>query len=126
MAAKTIDTIVFDIMQGRPERPSERVRTTERTGVDGSEIRLEGQREIAVPILTTKTYADAAAADAAETAYKALEGTIVEVIDAHNITHANCLIVTVRPTIRAVINPTPNVAHTRQVIATWIVRKLSA
>jgi len=110
-------------MNGRPLAAAEGLAIRSRRGVDGSEVRRVGQKEAPVRIATSKTVADAAAAAALAAEYRAEIGEIVDVIDADNVTHSDCLIVDVRPSISAVINPTSNTAHTRRVTAFWTIRK---
>ena len=121
--AKTIGTYSFDVMNGRPLVAAEGLTVRERPGVDGSELRKHGSREAVVRITTSRTVANAAAANTLVENYRAEKGEIVQIVDADGITHDDCLILDVRARIAAVINPTSSVAHTRRVAASWTVRK---
>ena len=125
MAAKQIGTLTFDIMRGRPVGPVQLTETRERNGCDGAEIRKLGKRERDVRIRTTKTALDEAAATLLVTSYEDEIGELLDIIDAGNNTHSDCLIRDVRTRVAGVINPTSDATHTRQVRAVWTVRELS-
>lgn len=120
----SIGGLTFDTLHGRPNDPLLAIEATERVGVDGSELRDIGYREREAAITTMVTCADATSADSVVAAYHLLEGTIITVVDAFGVSHANCLIVSVTPAVQAVLKPTANPTHTAMVTARWRVRKL--
>ncbi|MCK4625735.1 MAG: hypothetical protein KAV00_10520 [Phycisphaerae bacterium] len=119
----SISDITFDTMEGRPAEAGSTPEVKERVGEDGSEARNLGQREVDSELTTTSTALDATAAQTAIEAQKDLQGEILEVIDAHGITHASVLILNVAAEMQAVLNPTSNPTHTRMITTRWTVRK---
>ncbi len=121
--AISIFDITFDTMEGRPAEAGSTPEVKERVGEDGSEARDLGQRETDSELTTTVTALDSEAAQTALEAQKALQGSIVAVIDAHGITHASVLIRNVAAQMQAVLTPTGNPTHTRMITTHWTVRK---
>ena len=93
---RQIDTLTFDAMDGRPERPGDTVQAMERPGRNYARWRLLGCRGVETEIRTTELVADFTTADAKINAYKALAGTSVTICDAGGLAFPNCTILAVR------------------------------
>lgn len=122
--AREIGSLTFDIFQGTIQGPGMGATVRERKGEDGSEIRLDGQRERPSRIRTTISAVDAADAANIQDSYYEAKSTIVEVVDAGGITHPEVFIADVTVRIAGAVNPTSDPAHTRIVHANWQLRKL--
>ena len=93
---RQIDTIVFDAMDGSPDRPCESVQPIERPGRDYARWRKVGYRSTDAILTTTEFASDASSADSQVDTYKSLAGTSVTIYDANGVTYENCTIVGVQ------------------------------
>ena len=66
-----------------------------RPGVDGHAFREQGKRGAAFQVITTADFADAATAEAELAIYKALQGTLVTVVENDATSHANLCVLSV-------------------------------
>ncbi len=118
---RQIDTLTFDAMGGRPERPGEIVQAIERPGRDYARWRKLGYRGVEAEIRTTEFVADFSLADAAIDACKVLAGTSVTIWDAGGIEYPNCTIIAVRvEQVRKVITETGSAVR---LSAAWTVKQ---
>ena len=97
----TIGSETLVILNGFPGGLAQIPQEITRPHVDGSEFHLTGKRPEPVQLDGRVDCADAAAAAAKVTAYQALQGTIVTIVDAHGQSHATMMILKVRATPRA-------------------------
>ena len=75
------------VMRGEFQTLADQIEEITRPNVDGVAVRVIGQRGVKFQIYTGVDVDDAAAAEALAATYKALQGTLVTVVDAHGQTH---------------------------------------
>jgi len=95
MAARTIGALSFTGMNGGPGGSGEMLEISDRIGVDGQRARKVGSR-IAEASIQTVAFVATASIAATLNSYLAVKGTVVTIVDAHNVSWANCTILDVR------------------------------
>jgi len=116
-------TVSFDVMTGKPAKPQRVAETWSVPGADGSYWRDGGYRSVESQIVTRKTVATAAAADAEKGSYAAIGGQICTVTDADNVSHSDCIVQLAGCQVVPIAQATTNADHTKMLIATWTLRQ---
>ncbi len=93
--ARTIGTLEFAGMNGGPGGSGEMLEISDRIGVDGHRARRVGSR-IAEASIQTTAFVATGSISATLASYAAVKGTIVTIVDGHNVSWPNCTILDVR------------------------------
>jgi len=109
-------------MLGRPAEATQAVQTIPAApGEDRQRYRKLGLRAPEIDLRTSVAAADQTAAEALDTAYRALVGAAVTITDSHGTSHSNCMVLGVSVRIRPILADAAG--NTRLVHAVWLVRK---
>jgi len=98
--ANSIGALSFDLLRGMADEPAEATESWARPGIDYQTHRRIGYRARQIELRTVAIVADATAAAVEAAAYKAVQGTSLDIIDATGVTWANCRVLEVRATWR--------------------------
>lgn len=121
MATTSIGGNIVQIWRGEMKSPRRRLRTHERSGVNGTGVIRGAYRCPISTIFTIQTCADSRAADALEQAYVTLEGTETTAVDCNGTTHERAIVFAVESNQvrRAKIIGGASPSDTYEVHATW-------
>ncbi len=119
--ARTVGGNPMITMTGTPRLLEERLRDITRPGVDGSAFKKLGKRAEWFEIRTMSGAASAAAANTLIEGYRDLVGTLVVLVDDHNITWNNVVVLRItQAAIRKISTPAGGTADmTHAVFVTW-------
>lgn len=95
--AREIGEFEFIQMQGPLSPPGEASEEITRKGVSFHAYRHMGERAEVTSIVTVAAAESAGDADGLINDYKALQGTLVDVVDVHGIQHSGVMVLTVDP-----------------------------